>query len=165
MTITLRSYPFDNRYSRSIFNSGSPFFTCFPCSHRQVKPFPFSFTVSIPTWIRISIPFFKVRPTAWLLGNSMVISASAHAYTVSPVEAMAKPSPIIFWENTGSFTSSIGISVPSTTARSSSLLFSFFLNPNICHTSWWNIYYKYILPVSCMYYNHFTVIFAAFSMW
>lgn len=88
MTITSDHIPLITDVPRR-FSSGSPFHIGTLLHCRRWSRFR-SF-VSIPTWIRISIPFFKVRPTARsFAGNSMVISPSARTpyHPVSPVKAI-----------------------------------------------------------------------------
>jgi hypothetical protein len=50
---------------------------CIGYQNRSVNGAPFNFTVSRPTWIRISAPSSVVRPRACLVSITVVTTASA----------------------------------------------------------------------------------------
>ena len=69
--------------------------------------------MSIPTCIKISAPFFDFNPIAWPVGKHTVIVPSHGAYKFPVLGSIAIPFPIISCENTSSFTSDKGFTVPS----------------------------------------------------
>ena len=91
-----------------------PAFTWSPSFTRSLNPSPPISTVSTPTWIRSSTPLGSVRPHAWPVSAiTTLTSQSAGAVTTVLDGSMATPSPMIFWENTSSGASSMGITLPS----------------------------------------------------
>ena len=55
--------------SKSTFNNVCPALISSPWDTNTSNPSPFNVTVSIPKWIRISVPLSAVIPTACLLGG------------------------------------------------------------------------------------------------
>ena len=93
-------------------------------------------TVSIPTWIRNTLLFVVRTPMACFEPSITVqISPSAGAKTVSFVGMIPTPSPNTFSEKIPSFTSSIAITFPSTTALTGTFAVSSIVNADSASSS------------------------------
>ena len=88
--------------------SKSPFLTESPCFTDNSKPLPSNSTVSMPICINNSTPSVVVKPTACPVGNNVVISPSAGAYSLPSVGSIATPFPKAPEAKTGSCTFSSG---------------------------------------------------------
>src|SRR5699024_3214640 len=105
---------FASSFTRSIskVTSLSPTSTLSPSETKPSNPLPSIATVSRPMWISTSAPLSVLIPTAWLVGNTCIITPSTGA-TTSPSEGSTpNPSPIIFSAKTGSGISSSGTYEP-----------------------------------------------------
>ena len=106
--------------------SKSPFLTESPCFTDNSKPLPSNSTVSMPICINNSTPSVVVKPTACPVGNYVVISPSAGAYSLPSVGSIATPFPKISSPKVGSLTLLIATVFPFT-GEPISIHFSFFL--------------------------------------
>ncbi len=98
---------------------GSPAATVWPSVTRGEKPSPLSSTVSSPMCIITSMPSGVVSVTACPARWSWVTVPPQGAVSSWFSGSMDRPSPTIFWANTGSGTCSSGTMTPSSGARSS----------------------------------------------
>ena len=78
---------------RSSCKSRSPAFTDWPAETCGAKPFPSSFTVSIPAWIRISAPLPAFSVTACRVRLTAITSASQGAYSPDSSGSIPMPGP------------------------------------------------------------------------
>ena len=100
-------------FSGSNESNLSPAFTLSPSFTKYSNPSPSLFTVSIPSWIKISTPFASVSPTACLEPSISTDTVASHGATITfSSGSIASPSPNALDENTSSFTSSIGTTFP-----------------------------------------------------